>query len=236
MYLRIILFCALLPLLLAATLGDFPQVKPEIHQRLYEQLALIHQVCTKHKIKYWLIGGSLLGQVRGDALYGKGAIIPWDDDADIGIDIADKERFSKALSAEALKVNMRLWNSAHGFKLNCALTKGVGTDVFFYKKVDRYAHPSLEAKLGEPVWILANEVSRKAWPSDFFLESELKTLAVVKFGHINAVIPGSPLRYLHTLYGDNCLSVGRLGYNHAANKPHDNAGTTIKLNVTKTEL
>ena len=52
----------------------------ECHQILLQIAVAIDEVCTKHSIPYYMIGGTMLGAVR------HGGFIPWDDDFDIAID------------------------------------------------------------------------------------------------------------------------------------------------------
>lgn len=60
----------------------------EAHQRiLYEMLYMFDDFCTEHHLRYFLVGGSLLGAVRHQG------IIPWDDDIDVGMERSEYERF-----------------------------------------------------------------------------------------------------------------------------------------------
>lgn len=55
-----------------------------------ELLVEFNRICKKNKIKYSVIGGTLLGAVRHKGF------IPWDDDADVGLERSHYEAFVKA--------------------------------------------------------------------------------------------------------------------------------------------
>lgn len=61
----------------------------DIHKVLLEMMKDLDRVLQKHKIPYWLSGGSALGAVRHQGF------IPWDDDMDIAMMRSDYERFLK---------------------------------------------------------------------------------------------------------------------------------------------
>lgn len=65
-----------------------------LHQVLYEILSDIHRVCAKNNIQYFLIGGSAIG------LYYDNAILPWDDDLDIGMKRDDFNKFVAVAKTE----------------------------------------------------------------------------------------------------------------------------------------
>ena len=71
-----------------------PEELELLHNELYEILNVIIQICKKHHIPYFAIGGTAIG-----ALYDE-AILPWDDDVDIGMKREDYNRFLEVAPKE----------------------------------------------------------------------------------------------------------------------------------------
>lgn len=57
-------------------------------------MKLFVQICRKHNLRYYMIGGTMLGAVRHKGF------IPWDDDMDVGMPRPDYEKFLQIVRAE----------------------------------------------------------------------------------------------------------------------------------------
>lgn len=71
-----------------------PEELEKLHTELYDILGEIDRVCQKHHIPYFIIGGTAIG-----ALYDQ-AILPWDDDVDIGMTRENYNRFLRIAPQE----------------------------------------------------------------------------------------------------------------------------------------
>ena len=125
----------------------FMILNEEQHKLLKEKLKYIlnyiHNICTQNNIKYYAVGGTLLGAVRHKGM------IPWDDDADIAMYKDDFKKFKKALKKDSNKEfflqtlytdkyycqimpKLRLNNTIieNLGEENCKMNKGIFVDIF----------------------------------------------------------------------------------------------------------
>lgn len=59
----------------------------ELQEKLLEMFKYFHKFCEENNLRYWALGGIVLGAVRHKGF------IPWDDDIDVGMPREDYERF-----------------------------------------------------------------------------------------------------------------------------------------------
>ena len=57
-----------------------------VQTKLLEMLGWLHRYCHEHGLRYYIVGGSMLGAVR------HGGFIPWDDDIDVVLPRPDYDR------------------------------------------------------------------------------------------------------------------------------------------------
>jgi len=82
----------------------------EIKQRLLVLLKEIKQVCEEHNLRYFIIGGTLLGAVRHKGF------IPWDDDIDIQMPREDYNKFIQLQKDGLLKNTFHVTEANPKFK------------------------------------------------------------------------------------------------------------------------
>lgn len=63
-----------------------------LQARLLEMLKWFHQLCEKNDIRYFVLGGTMLGAARHKGF------IPWDDDIDVGLPRKDYEKLARLMA------------------------------------------------------------------------------------------------------------------------------------------
>jgi lipopolysaccharide cholinephosphotransferase len=130
----------------------------EKHAKIYRVLSQVDGVLSAEKVRFWAISGTALGAAR------HGGIIPWDDDADIGIFVSDEKRALKALRERGHRVT---------------------SDPFCHKvdgEVDIFTFD------GEG--FMTSGISRLKWPREHFDPAALKAPTKrVKFGPSGGTVP-----------------------------------------------
>lgn len=66
----------------------------ELQLVLLENIKVFVDICEKYNLRYFMIGGTMLGAVRHQGF------IPWDDDVDMGMPRDDYEKFLEVVSKE----------------------------------------------------------------------------------------------------------------------------------------
>jgi phosphorylcholine metabolism protein LicD len=186
---------------------------------LYKTLKFIHDAFVKAKIKYFMVGGTLLGAIRHQG------VIPWDDDGDLCIlkedvpklrklvDYFDKHGYDLEEGTEAdeddeeEKECLSRKNSCTWF-VSCRKKNCLGVDIFvMYTKGNKVTYY-------DPYWETAPNGGIKC-----YFEKELMfPLLPYRFGNFFMYGPHNALEHLNRCYGDDWVSKGQVLFDHRTGK------------------
>lgn len=149
---------------------------------ILELLGVLDPIMKKHKIQYWLMGGSMLGSMR------HGGVIPWDDDIDIGVWSADVPRIKNAVFEE-MGDRLIWWPGDICNKIFFPYRYDTVIDIF---PMDYHRD-----KVRGNVITFANKTGRNMWPDEYFTEEEFGTARKkYKFDRFAIEGPNKPCSYL----------------------------------------
>lgn len=86
-----------------------------------ECLAELHKVCEENELKYYMIGGTLLGAIRHKGF------IPWDDDIDIAMPREDYEKLIEISRDNKLSKDYTVENYKFNNKMRCYFSRVIAS-------------------------------------------------------------------------------------------------------------
>jgi lipopolysaccharide cholinephosphotransferase len=140
---------------------DFSPSLAEIQHNILQNFYALQQFCEDNKIRYYIIGGTLIGAVR------HGGFIPWDDDIDIGMPRPDYDRF--------LELADKFYDQFNGRYKICHIGNEKGYINLFAKSCD--TQTTVTEKL-------VKELTRGVWVDIFPLDGTFKS-SLLRRMHFN---------------------------------------------------
>ena len=142
-----------------------PLFLEEIHAELLSMMKKFAEYCDRHGLRYYLVGGTLLGAIRHKGF------IPWDDDVDIGMPRPDYEKFLDLAEKEPVAENLKLLSGDRG-TLSIPFAELVDMDTVLERDTSEY--------IAEKYQIL--HLFLDIFPQDGWPETDSECEAVVKKG------------------------------------------------------
>lgn len=184
--------------------------EPAMVLGLYQTMKDVHDVLTYYGVTYWVDSGTLLGAVRH-----KG-IIPWDDDLDICFDIKDKEKIlALAPVFEMLGYDvsdfffavLRVKRKNHkALCVDFIPTEQRGDKIYFARTLASYVYRFFHGDYGLFGYRDGEEI--------FITQDELYPLKQYAFGDFVVMGANSPINYLKSMYGKDCLTTAYQWHAH----------------------
>jgi LicD family len=171
---------------------QLPRVPQWAIDGIYHALAAIDRILSHASIPYTMLAGTLLGAIRHHGM------IPWDDDADLGIREQDLQAIlaARPLLAEQ---GFDIKQTEVGLKVFPAGRGAPHVDLF----------PMMRRN---DIWVYAAGRPRRTWPNPNFTDHDLEHLTPRAFGPLNLLcVPSATAHdYLNRAYGPNWRTSVRL--------------------------
>ena len=150
----------------------------KLHALELEIAAEMKRICEKHRIRYFMIAGTLLGAVR------HGGFIPWDEDMDFGMLRADFERFVSVCADELdrEKYFLQTGDSDPGYTYAFAKIRLNGTRIVEDLSQEAAAHQGIFIDIFPFDNVPDSRLLRKLHERDRYL---WKNMLAVKLGYHN---------------------------------------------------
>lgn len=190
---------------------------------LYKTMKFIHNIFTKLKIPYFIVGGTLLGAVR------HGGLIPWDDDGDIAVFEKDIPKLTKL--AKKLNKGKRYRMHINEDDIEHHDHPNKKSPVCIKKKVcTLYIESTKPESLSVDIFIMkivGNRIrySDPGWEADDaggikcgFRKDMTLPLVPIRLGNFYVYAPNNPVEHLNRCYGHDWNNKSRITFDHNSGK------------------
>lgn len=187
--------------------GRFYHVKEATRENMRTLFKNVSDFLTTHGIDYWIVAGTLLGQVRHEGF------IPWDDDIDVGVPRAFQQKIKDAVSSQnqlELRILDRIWKIRQKGKAFPFV------DIIWEEeKEGKLCHCMPMNSFGECTWKVHND-----WPKEAFPKEWIYPLKLVNFEDFQVFAPNeSNLCVIH-MFSDKSLTEAKESRWQMRNLPH----------------